>query len=189
MKVSAGPRVSWSQIQLIKLILSARKNKDAADCAQGPWAPWAAEESLCCCYLVHQGWETIRDLGPQPGRRCDCLTFHRVGEGRACWSLGNAYVSMGSPAQALTFAKKHLQISQEVSWAHSPRPLLVPQQPVISFWGTPLAFLNVGSLNEQWPHVCTGISGSMEKQGSVSHPWSAGVPCVGDSVGLWGCWE
>lgn len=39
----------------------------------------------------------------------------RVGEGRACWSLGNAYVSMGSPAQALTFAKKHLEISQEVS--------------------------------------------------------------------------
>ena len=41
----------------------------------------------------------------------------RVGEGRACWSLGNAYVSMGSPAQALTFAKKHLEISQEVSRA------------------------------------------------------------------------
>lgn len=62
-----------------------------------------------------------------------CLTFHRVGEGRACWSLGNAYVSMGSPAQALTFAKKHLQISQEVSRAPSPRPLLVLQQPIVSF--------------------------------------------------------
>ncbi|EHB04828.1 G-protein-signaling modulator 1 [Heterocephalus glaber] len=37
-----------------------------------------------------------------------------VGEGRACWSLGNAYVSMGSPVQALAFAKKHLQISQEI---------------------------------------------------------------------------
>ena len=47
----------------------------------------------------------------------------RVGEGRACWSLGNAYVSMGSPAQALTFAKKHLEISQEVS---QPRPALSP---------------------------------------------------------------
>lgn len=44
----------------------------------------------------------------------------RVGEGRACWSLGNAYVSMGSPAQALTFAKKHLEISQEVSQACPP---------------------------------------------------------------------
>lgn len=53
----------------------------------------------------------------------------RVGEGRACWSLGNAYVSMGSPAQALTFAKKHLEISQEVSWACpplGPQPLLCP---------------------------------------------------------------
>lgn len=48
----------------------------------------------------------------------------RVGEGRACWSLGNAYVSMGSPAQALTFAKKHLEISQEVSQA---RPAAGPQ--------------------------------------------------------------
>lgn len=48
----------------------------------------------------------------------------RVGEGRACWSLGNAYVSMGSPAQALTFAKKHLEISQEVSQA---RPAVGPQ--------------------------------------------------------------
>lgn len=53
----------------------------------------------------------------------------RVGEGRACWSLGNAYVSMGSPAQALTFAKKHLEISQEVSQACpplGPQPLLCP---------------------------------------------------------------
>lgn len=46
----------------------------------------------------------------------------RVGEGRACWSLGNAYVSMGSPAQALTFAKKHLEISQEVSGPALPSP-------------------------------------------------------------------
>lgn len=50
----------------------------------------------------------------------------RVGEGRACWSLGNAYVSMGRPAQALTFAKKHLQISQEVSQACPQRPRALP---------------------------------------------------------------
>lgn len=51
----------------------------------------------------------------------DSVSFPgRVGEGRACWSLGNAYVSMGSPAQALTFAKKHLEISQEVSQACPP---------------------------------------------------------------------
>lgn len=42
---------------------------------------------------------------------------------------------MGSPAQALTFAKKHLQISQEVSWAYSPRSLLVPQKPIVFFLG------------------------------------------------------
>lgn len=56
-------------------------------------------------------------LGWQAGGACRRGPFPlcRVGEGRACWSLGNTYVSMGSPAQALTFAKKHLQISQEVS--------------------------------------------------------------------------
>lgn len=30
MEASAGPRVSWSQTQLVKLILSARKNESAA---------------------------------------------------------------------------------------------------------------------------------------------------------------
>lgn len=63
----------------------------------------------------------------------------RVGEGRACWSLGNAYVSMGSPAQALTFAKKHLEISQEVSRACPPlspqpwpSPALEPRIPGVA---------------------------------------------------------
>lgn len=69
-----------------------------------------------------------------------------MGEGRACWSLGNAYVSMGSPAQALTFAKKHLQISQEVSRAHFPRSLLEPQQPTVFFLVlVPKPFLNTAS--------------------------------------------
>ncbi|KAG3288347.1 G protein signaling modulator 1, transcript variant X3 [Ictidomys tridecemlineatus] len=48
------------------------------------------------------------------GRFDVAAEYYKVGEGRACWSLGNTYVSMGSPAQALTFAKKHLQISQEI---------------------------------------------------------------------------
>lgn len=39
----------------------------------------------------------------------------RVGEGRACWSLGNAYVSLGDHKQALHYARKHLDISKEVS--------------------------------------------------------------------------
>lgn len=40
---------------------------------------------------------------------------NRVGEGRACWSLGNAYVSLGNHKQALHYARKHLDISKEVS--------------------------------------------------------------------------
>lgn len=39
----------------------------------------------------------------------------RVGEGRACWSLGNAYVLLGNHRQALHYARKHLAISREVS--------------------------------------------------------------------------
>lgn len=41
--------------------------------------------------------------------------WFRVGEGRACWSLGNAYVSLGDHKQALHYARKHLDISKEVS--------------------------------------------------------------------------
>lgn len=42
------------------------------------------------------------------GSRC------RVGEGRACWSLGNAYTALGNHDTALDFAQKHLEISKEV---------------------------------------------------------------------------
>ena len=38
----------------------------------------------------------------------------RVGEGRACWSLGNAHASLGNHEKALQYAAKHLEISQEV---------------------------------------------------------------------------
>ncbi|XP_021175369.2 G-protein-signaling modulator 1b isoform X3 [Fundulus heteroclitus] len=38
----------------------------------------------------------------------------KVGEGRACWSLGNAYVSLGNHKQALHYARKHLDISKEI---------------------------------------------------------------------------
>lgn len=110
--------------------------------------------------LVYQDWEKVRELGQQAvlGGRCDCLTFHRVGEGRACWSLGNAYVSMGSPAQALTFAKKHLQISQEVSHAHSPRPLLEPaSSPSSSSWAVPTG------LSEHWAPKVTVSTSSLYK--------------------------
>lgn len=43
----------------------------------------------------------------------------RVGEGRACWSLGNAYVSQGDHKQALHYSRKHLDISKEVRNSNS----------------------------------------------------------------------
>lgn len=40
----------------------------------------------------------------------------RIGEGRACWSLGNAHAALGNHEKALHFARKHLDISKEVSF-------------------------------------------------------------------------
>ena len=68
------------------------------------------------------GWPGAGQAGRPVSRQGPGYFPGRVGEGRACWSLGNAYVSMGSPAQALTFAKKHLEISQEVSRPFPPQP-------------------------------------------------------------------
>uniref|UniRef100_A0A671LXC8 G-protein-signaling modulator 2-like n=1 Tax=Sinocyclocheilus anshuiensis TaxID=1608454 RepID=A0A671LXC8_9TELE len=39
---------------------------------------------------------------------------YRIGEGRACWSLGNAHTALGNHDQAMHFAEKHLEISKEV---------------------------------------------------------------------------
>ncbi|CAL4061356.1 unnamed protein product, partial [Meganyctiphanes norvegica] len=38
----------------------------------------------------------------------------KVGEGRACWSLGNAYSATKNHEKALHYANRHLQISQEI---------------------------------------------------------------------------
>ena len=38
----------------------------------------------------------------------------RIGEGRACWSLGNAHTALGNHDQAMHFAEKHLEICKEV---------------------------------------------------------------------------
>lgn len=38
----------------------------------------------------------------------------RIGEGRACWSLGNAHTALGNHDQAMHFAEKHLEICREV---------------------------------------------------------------------------
>ena len=37
----------------------------------------------------------------------------QVGEGRACWSLGNAHSAMGDPEKAYHYASRHLEISKE----------------------------------------------------------------------------
>lgn len=38
----------------------------------------------------------------------------KVGEGRACWSLGNAYSATNAHEKALQYANRHLDISKEV---------------------------------------------------------------------------
>ena len=37
----------------------------------------------------------------------------KVGEGRACWSLGNAHSAMGNSKQAYEYATRHLEIAKE----------------------------------------------------------------------------
>ena len=39
--------------------------------------------------------------------------YDKVGEGRACWSLGNAHSSMGQHLEAYQYAKRHLEISRD----------------------------------------------------------------------------
>ena len=39
--------------------------------------------------------------------------FDKVGEGRACWSLGNAHSSMGQYLEAYQYARRHLEISRD----------------------------------------------------------------------------
>lgn len=38
----------------------------------------------------------------------------RAGEGKAYWSLGNAYTSLGDYKQARHFSSKHLQLAAEI---------------------------------------------------------------------------
>ena len=44
-----------------------------------------------------------------------CDLIFRVGEGRAYWSLGNAYTALNRHDIALGYAEKHLIVSKEVS--------------------------------------------------------------------------
>lgn len=44
-----------------------------------------------------------------------CFLVSRIGEGRACWSLGNAHTALGNHDQAMHFAEKHLEICKEVT--------------------------------------------------------------------------
>lgn len=104
------------------------------------------------------GWPGAGQAGRPVSRQGPGYFPGRVGEGRACWSLGNAYVSMGSPAQALTFAKKHLEISQEVS-----RPCPAPAPAPIPGLSQrcPLPYHRWGCQpTPGWPgaSVCSGLS-------------------------------
>lgn len=45
---------------------------------------------------------------------CCFFGWCRIGEGRACWSLGNAHTALGNHDQAMHFAEKHLEICKEV---------------------------------------------------------------------------
>ncbi|NWT59809.1 GPSM1 protein, partial [Erythrocercus mccallii] len=72
-----------------------------------------------CCWLGNQRSTLLQDYEKAIEYHLRHLVIaqelgDRVGEGRACWSLGNAYVSLGSHEQALHFARKHLEISQEI---------------------------------------------------------------------------
>lgn len=71
----------------------------------------------------------------------ESFLFFRVGEGRACWSLGNAYVSLGSHEQALHFARKHLEISQEVRETVSDQR--EPVLPVERLYFMPISYIRV----------------------------------------------
>ena len=54
---------------------------------------------MYCCYSI---WRYLYDL-----------SLVQVGEGRACWSLGNAHSAMGDPEKAYHYASRHLEISKE----------------------------------------------------------------------------
>lgn len=80
-----------------------------------------------------------RVKNPKPGpirgpiRVLKCVFGCRIGEGRACWSLGNAHTALGNHDQAMHFAEKHLEICKEVKESSLHSLLLSsPQQPKTS---------------------------------------------------------
>jgi hypothetical protein len=67
-------------------------------------------------FYIYIGFETLNVFGKS--KECtvhlSLLNFLlKVGEGRACWSLGNAHSAMGDPEKAYHYAARHLQISKE----------------------------------------------------------------------------
>lgn len=104
-----------------------------------------------------QSWEPGCQCSPKgPAGLCpaflwfDSFLFCRVGEGRACWSLGNAYVSLGSHEQALHFARKHLEISQEVREAGANQ-----REPMTPGESKPILFQSVLLMQSPCPQ-CSG---------------------------------
>ena len=68
--------------------------------------------ALCCCVWLCRVAVLCGCVWLCRVAVCWCVV--RVGEGRACWSLGNAYVSLANHRQALHYARRHLDISKEV---------------------------------------------------------------------------
>lgn len=63
------------------------------------------DKNSCCCFLQFS-YALMHVL---------CFFWCRIGEGRACWSLGNAHTALGNHDQAMHFAEKHLEICKEVN--------------------------------------------------------------------------
>lgn len=76
--------------------------------------------------------------------------FHRVGEGRACWSLGNAYVSLGNHKQALYYARKHLEISKEVRKLYKRNNIKRPLAFYVIFFFVSLSLISSADWRQKW---------------------------------------
>lgn len=106
---------------------------------------------------------------------------------------------MGSPAQALTFAKKHLQISQEVSQAYSLGLHWCLSSPLSSLWCLfPTTLSEPFNPKEDSSHSCApGSVGQCGEQGSVFHlecwcplcGFHPPIPVELGHVRYQGCWE
>lgn len=89
-----------------------------------PRTPYQQGEGLwCLTYYVSESlsapspkhWFASNNLVIRMFLEAFGLLYPRIGEGRACWSLGNVNTSLGNHEIALEYATRHLEISKEVS--------------------------------------------------------------------------